>query len=337
MWHGGDRLAVEDVPEPRPGPGEVVVDVELAGICGSDLHPYRGETAARVPPLVLGHEAVARVADGSRAAVFPLLACGACGACGRGEPSLCARRVLMGLNRQGVFAERVAVPQDLLVPVPDSLDARDAVLAEPLATAVSVCRREGVGPSSSVLVIGCGSIGLLVVHAAALAGADVTAADPVPERAAEAARLGARRVLPSAADVGPGGADLVIDTVGAQPTWTSGVRAARSGGTVVIVGLAQPAGTMPVGDLVRRGVSVRGHYAYEPGDFAAAIRLLVASPPQLSPVAVLPLARGPEAFERLVTRPGSAVKILLSMDGSNDLGHGSSPVDDRIADPTRRA
>src|SRR5258708_35533888 len=108
MWHGGDSLAVEDVPEPRPGPGEVVVDIELAGICGSDLHPYRGEAAPRVPPLVLGHEAVARMADGSLAAVFPLVACGECRACVRAGPNLCEQRGLIGLNRQGGLAERVA-------------------------------------------------------------------------------------------------------------------------------------------------------------------------------------------------------------------------------------
>lgn len=308
----------------------------MAGICGSDLHPYRGEAAARVPPLVLGHEAVARVADGSRAAVFPLVACGECRACGRGEPSLCERRVLMGLNRQGVFAERVAVPEDLLVPVPEGLGTRVAVLAEPLATAVSVCRRDDVGPTSSVLVIGCGSIGLLMIHAAALAGADVSAADPVAERAAEAARLGARHVIGSADEVGPGTVDLAIDTVGSQPTWTAGVRAVRSGGSVTVVGLAQPSGVMPVGDLVRRGVSVRGHYAYEPRDFRAAIRLLATSPPPLGPLPVLPLARGPEAFERLVTRPGSAVKILLSMDGARPPGQ-SSPERDPIAGPLAQA
>src|ERR1022692_4382191 len=121
VWHGGNRLALEEVPEPEPAPGETVVHVVLAGICGSDLHPYRGEAAGRVPPLVLGHEAIVRAADGSRAAIFPLISCGACRACLRGEPSLCERRVLVGLNRPGVFAERIAVPEGLLVPIPSEV------------------------------------------------------------------------------------------------------------------------------------------------------------------------------------------------------------------------
>jgi threonine dehydrogenase-like Zn-dependent dehydrogenase len=104
LWCGGSLLALEDVPE--PGPGEVVAQVVLAGICGSDLHAYRGHDTARTPPLVLRHEAVARTPGGSRA-IFPLIGCDACRACRRREHSLCERRMLMGLNRpQGAEAFR---------------------------------------------------------------------------------------------------------------------------------------------------------------------------------------------------------------------------------------
>ena len=315
VWHGGNRLALEEVPEPEPAPGETVVHVVLAGICGSDLHPYRGEAAGRVPPLVLGHEAIVRAADGSRAAIFPLISCGACRACLRGEPSLCERRVLVGLNRPGVFAERIAVPEGLLVPIPSEVPDTAAVLAEPLATGVAVIRQESIGPGSSVLVIGCGSIGLLLVHAAVQAGAGVIAADPVPQRRQQAARLGAERVFASAEDVASGTVDVAVDAVGAQVAWTAGVRAVRSGGAVVIVGLAQPEGIMPVGDLVRRGISVRGHYAYDRRAFETALRLLATSPPRLDSLTILPLEQGAEAFRRLVSDPGSAVKMLLSVHG----------------------
>jgi threonine dehydrogenase-like Zn-dependent dehydrogenase len=288
-----------------------VVQVVLAGICGSDLHAYRGHDTARTPPLVLGHEAVARTPSGSRAAIFPLIGCGACCACRQGERSLCERRVLMGLNRPGVFAERVAVPEDLLVPIPDGLADHTAVLAEPLANAVAVTRREHVSAGRSVMVIGCGSIGLLLVHAAAQSGARVIAADPVPERRRPASLLGAEQVLASAEDAASGSVDVAIDAVGTQDTWTAGVRAVRAGGTVVIVGLAQANGSMPVGDLVRRGISVHGHYAYERGDFDAAISLLATAPPQLDGMPILPLRQGAEAFRRMTSDLNTAVKVLL--------------------------
>ena len=289
VWRGGSLLALEDVPEPQPGPGEVVVQVVLAGICGSDLHAYRGHDTARTPPLVLGHEAVARTPHGSRAAIFPLISCGACRACRRDERSLCERRVLMGLNRPGVFAERVAVPEGLLVPVPDDLADQIAVLAEPLANAVAVIRRTvSAGPcwSSDAARSGCS------VHAAAQSGARVIAADPVPER---------RRRHPAG---GRPGAHIRRDAAAGSVTWPS-TRSAlsrpgplgcarRAGGTVVIVGLAQANGSMPVGDLVRRGISIRGHYAYERGDFDAAISLLATAPPQFDGLPILPLGKEPK-------------------------------------------
>jgi threonine dehydrogenase-like Zn-dependent dehydrogenase len=122
VWRGGSLLALEDVPEPQPGPGEVVVQVVLAGICGSDLHAYRGHDGVRTPPLVLGHEAVARPPR-FPGCYLPADQLRCCRACRRDERSLC-ERVLMGLNRPGVFAERVAVPEGLLVPVPDGLPIR---------------------------------------------------------------------------------------------------------------------------------------------------------------------------------------------------------------------
>src|SRR5436190_356733 len=224
VWRGGSLLTLEDIPEPEPAPGEVVVQVVLAGICGSDLHAYRGHDTARTPPLVRGHAAVART------------------------------------------------------------------------------------PGRSVMVIGCGSIGLLLVHAAAQSGARVIAADPVPERRRPASLLGAEQVLASAEDAASGSVDVAIDAVGTQDTWTAGVRAVRAGGTVVIVGLAQANGSMPVGDLVRRGISVHGHYAYERGDFDAAISLLATAPPQLDGMPILPLRQGAEAFRRMTSDLNTAVK-----------------------------
>jgi threonine dehydrogenase-like Zn-dependent dehydrogenase len=162
-----------------------------------------------------------------------------------------------------------------------------------------------------VLVIGCGSIGLLLVHAAAQAGARVVAADPVPERRWQASRLGAGQVLASAEEAAAGSVDVAVDAVGTQQTWTAGVRAVRAGGTVVIVGLAQANGSMPVGDLVRRGITARGHYAYERGEFDAAISLLTTAPPQLDCMPILPLGQGAEAFRRMTSDLDSAVKVLL--------------------------
>ncbi|MGH2637621.1 MAG: zinc-dependent alcohol dehydrogenase [Actinomycetota bacterium] len=313
VWHGDDRLEVESVPEPSPGEGEVLLEVELAGICGSDLHAYRGHPGPRVPPLVLGHEALGSVEGREgRFVVFPLVVCGACRACRRGEENLCERRGLLGLDRQGVFAERVPVRADALVPVPGGVDPYVAVLVEPLATSLSALRIERVEAGDMVLVVGGGPIGALAVYAAVARGARVTCAEPVDERRALAERLGATTVLADAADAPQGAVDVAVDAVGVEATWRTAVAGVRSGGRVALVGLGQAEGSMPTGDLVRRGVSVRGHYAYTRRDFEDSLALLAASPPPVDWVTVLELAEGAEGFRVLVEEPSAATKVLLT-------------------------
>jgi threonine dehydrogenase-like Zn-dependent dehydrogenase len=313
-WYGGPDLRYGDGPDPEAAAGLVPFHVSLAGVCGSDLHPYKGHHGPRRPPLVLGHEAVGRV-DGEpgRYVVFPIVACGSCPACLRGEENLCATRGLLGLDRQGVFAETVAVDPRALLPIPDGVDDRAAVLTEPLACCISALRLAGARPGQRVLVVGGGPIGLLTVHACAVGGIEVAAVEPVAERRALAARLGARLVAASAADPDIPEADLAIDAVGIEPTWRGAIAKVRMGGSVTVIGLGQAEGAVPVGDLVRRGVALRGHYAYTRADFEAALAMLAQHPPNLDWLTVLPLEDGAEAFRRLVEEPADTVKALLTI------------------------
>jgi threonine dehydrogenase-like Zn-dependent dehydrogenase len=310
VWHGDRALELEQLPDPVPGEGEVVLDVELAGICGSDLHGYRGHPGPRVPPLVLGHEVVGRV-GGDTFTLYPLVACGACERCLAGEDNLCPTWRLIGMHRAGVFAERVAVPTRSLVPVPAGLEAERAVLAEPLACCVGALRPHGVGAGTRLLVVGCGPLGLLTVFLAARAGAEVVAADPLAERRALAERLGAAETLPAAGDVAPGSLDLVVDAAGFEPTWRASIEAVRAGGTVVVLGLGQAEGTFPMAAVVRRAIAVRGQFAYSRADFAEAVAVLAAGDLQLDWIREAPLDAGAEAFANLVDRPAEYAKVLL--------------------------
>jgi threonine dehydrogenase-like Zn-dependent dehydrogenase len=313
VWHGDDVLELEDVPEPEPGDGDVVFEVGIAGICGSDLHPYRGHPGPRRPPLVLGHEAVGTVEGRpGRYAVFPLVVCRRCPACRRGEENLCENRGLLGLDRPGVFAERVVVRDDSVVSVPDGLDERIAVLVEPLAASVSALRIDGAKAGDDVLVIGGGPIGLLAVYAAVASGLRVVCVEPIAQRRALAETLGASTVLARVEDVMPAAADYALDAVGVEATWNAGIVGVRTGGRVALVGLGQAEGAVPAANLVRRGITLRGHYAYTRADFEAALALLAASPPPLDWITVLSLAEGAEGFRRLVHEPHAATKVLLA-------------------------
>ncbi|HSE81402.1 MAG TPA: alcohol dehydrogenase catalytic domain-containing protein [Gaiellaceae bacterium] len=312
VWQGDDVLELGELPEPQPGEGEVVLDVEIAGICGSDLHAYRGHPGPRRPPLVLGHEAIGTVAGrGGLYAVFPLVVCGRCPACGRGEENLCENRGLLGLDRPGVFADRVLVRADALVPVPEGLDPRIAVLVEPLATSVSALRIDGVEEGNDVLVLGGGPIGLLAVYACVHLGARVVCVEPIPERRALAGALGAT-VLADTAAVTAGRADAAIDAVGIEATWRSAIAGVRTGGRVALVGLGQAEGQLPAAELVRRGITLRGHYAYTRRDFEAALELLAEAPPSTDWLTILALSEGAEGFRRLVHEPHAVTKVLLT-------------------------
>ena len=316
VWLGGDRLSVEDAEMPQPSAGEALFRVSLAGICGSDLHAYRGAGGKRRPPLILGHEAVGTVdGDGRLFAAFPLQGCQACPTCLAGRENLCPQRQLLGLDRPGTFAELVAVPVSALVPVPAGVPAEVAALTEPLATALAVFSGFELGSGQRVAVIGCGSIGLLAVYAAARAGCTVTAADPVAGRRQAAIEVGASDVVDSAENWPAGAADFVVDAVGIERTWTAALKAVRPGGTVDVVGLGQTSGIVEIGDIVRSGLTLRGTYAYTRQDFAAALAMLAEQPPATSWLECLPLKEGPAAFESLATFQARAVKILLQPAG----------------------
>jgi threonine dehydrogenase-like Zn-dependent dehydrogenase len=302
------------VEEPSPGDGQVVLDISLAGVCGSDLHAIRGHHGPRRPPLILGHELVGAVAGrAGRFVAFPLVTCGTCPACRRGEENLCEHRGLLGLDRPGAFAERVAVREDALVSLPDGLDERIAVLVEPLATPLSALRSAEIVPGSRVGVIGCGPIGLLAIHAAARDGHEVVAVEPLAARRDLASSFGAARVEADLASVSGLGADVVFDAVGIAETVTGGTRMVRRGGSVIVLGLGAEEGVLPIADLVRRGVAIRGHYAYTAADFAAAAEMLRKQPPAGDWLTVVTLDQTPAGIRRLLEHPDTTTKVLIDV------------------------
>lgn len=311
VWYGDRSVVYEDAADPEPGAGEVVLDVELAGICGSDLHGYRGHPGPRVPPLVLGHEVVGRL-DGDSYAVYPLIACGECAHCLAGEDNLCASWRLIGMHRPGVFADRVAVPRRSLVPLPAGIDPQRAVLVEPLACCVGALAPHDVGPETEVVVLGAGPIGLLATYLAAREGAKVTSVDPLAERRALAAQLGAAATVADGGALAPAAADLVVDAAGFEATWRTALASVRSGGTIVMLGLGNAEAPFPMAQLVRRAIHLRGQFAYSRAEFASALDVLAEGDLALDWLSAAPLAEGAQAFENLVERPAQYSKVVLT-------------------------
>ena len=309
VWHGTRSVAYEDAPEPEPGGGEVVLDVELAGICGSDLHGYRGHPGPRVPPLVLGHEVVGRV-DGDAYAVYPLIGCGECEHCLAGEDNHCASWRLIGMHRPGVFAERVAVPRKSLVPLPDGIDHERAVLVEPLACCVGALAPHG--DAQFVAVLGCGPLGLLTVYLARARGRARDRRRPALRAARDrrAARRGRHRGRARAGRLRPRRRRRRVRGRPGAPA-LAGVRA---GGTVVMLGLGNAEATFPMAVLVRRAMTCAASSPTRAPSSRARSRCSPRATSPLDWLSTAPLSEGAEAFANLVDRPAEYAKVVLHRD-----------------------
>ncbi len=298
-------VEVKDVDEVVPSGDEVIVHVERAGICGSELH---GITSAsfRVPPLIMGHEFVGTTDDGRRVAVNPLISCGTCELCQRGETQLCRTRVLLGAHRAGGFAERVVVPRALVHDLPSGLDWDSAGLIEPLANAVHAWNLAGAPVGARVGVIGCGPIGLACLEVARHGGAVVVAcADLSEDRRAVAASLGASVVSPSL----EGEFDVIFDAVGSAGTRNASLEHLIPGGITVWLGLATPDSNFDAAAAVRFEKTIRGSFAYVDDEFVAAIEL--APHLDLSWSTTYPLDEGAKIFTELMNGASTPIKALL--------------------------
>ncbi len=313
VYHGPRDIRIEEVPEPVPGPGELLVEVARNGICGSDLHTYvgaaKGGAAMHVPGIVLGHEfsgivralgdptpgAVGAVGAagpgavtvGSAVAIAPIEWCGRCYACTHSWPQMCRKLALYGgyrLPLHGGLAPFVVVSRRSAFLVPDGLGVAEAALAEPMAVAVHAVRRAPATLGSAVLVLGAGPIGLGVLQAVIAAGATTTIVSEISEaRRAAARRLGASVVIdprtdePHAAarDLTGHGVDLVFETTANSTALGQGIRALRPRGTLVSLAGWGELASVDMGLSMAKEIDVRFTMTYEPAvDYPATLAML---------------------------------------------------------------
>lgn len=248
-------MAVQDVPEPTPGSGEVVVDVGACGICGTDLHIAAGEFPPSPYPLVPGHEfagTVSAVSDdvttgiavGDRVAVDPSLFCGYCRHCRRGRGNLCENWGATGDTVNGAFAERVAVPAANCYPLPSDLSLAAGALVEPLSCAVHGIHRLDVTAGERILVVGAGTMGLLILQLLAAAGARVSVVDRIAAKLPMAERFGAVDVATSVDELPRRGFDAAVDVTGAAPAIEDAFGALDRGGRLQVFGVAPQEATV---------------------------------------------------------------------------------------------
>jgi 2-desacetyl-2-hydroxyethyl bacteriochlorophyllide A dehydrogenase len=312
---------VADVPDPVPDVNQVVVRVECCGICGTDLHILDGEFPPTPYPITPGHEfagtVVARGADvrpdlpvGARVAVDPSLYCGYCRRCRAGRDNLCENWAAIGDTVDGAFAEFVAVPANNAYLLPGHLDAQHGAMAEPLACAVHGLDRLGPVLGDSVVVIGAGTMGLLLLQVLLHAGAGpVAVVDRISERLEVARKLGAAQAVTDADALEGTRFEVAVDATGVPKAIETAYGLLDRGGRMLVFGVSAADAVISVSPfrVYNDEITITGSMAIL-RSFGLAVDMLAsgAVDPRLLLSEPLPLEQFGEAVDRV--RSGQGIK-----------------------------
>jgi 2-desacetyl-2-hydroxyethyl bacteriochlorophyllide A dehydrogenase len=322
-----NEVQLLDRPMPQAADGEVVLQIEAVGICGSDLHAWHGHDPRRQPGLVLGHEFVGRIAQsaapgfavGTRWTGNPLIVCGRCEYCVQGRNNLCANRTMVGMTRPGAFAEYMSIPAASLIAMPQDMPARAAALTEPAATAwhaINLSMRALARPlhECRVLVIGGGAIGMLAalllkhLGASALTVAELN----VRRREALAQAVGCDTLDPRESPPAADTYHFVLDAVGSAGTRKQAFASVKAGGVIMHVGLQDWSSEIDMRRLTLAEITLLGTYTYTTADLQATVDALHRGVfGDLAWVEERPMEEGAQAFVDLDQGRTAAAKIVL--------------------------
>jgi L-iditol 2-dehydrogenase len=280
---GVGSIEIKELPVPVPGADEVLVEVKANGICGTDQHIYHGKpgSASVTPPVILGHElsgVVARTGEGvtslkagDRVTIDPNIYCRECSYCRKSSYHLCDRLQAIGVTRNGGMAQYCLVPAANAYVLPDSLTFEEGAMIEPLGCVIHGIQQIRILPGSSVMIIGGGYIGMMMLQMAKMLGAaPVIVSEPDPAKRRTAESLGADDTW-DPTDSGlleeklarlGGGADIVIECVGLEATMEQAVRWAGKGGQVLLFGVASPDASIRVSpfEIFSKELTIKGSF-----------------------------------------------------------------------------
>ena len=291
------KVVVKEVEKPSIAPNEVLIKVVVAGICGSDIHTYKGLHPFRKPPVIIGHEVAGEVVEvgaavkkfkaGDRVTVEPQTGCGTCEYCLTGNTNYCGTRGAPGIGTwYGTMAEYFAAPEQTVFKLPDGMSYEKGVLVEPFAVGVHAVRKAAIGVGDKVAVLGAGPIGLLAMAAAKAAGATTLFVSDVMDYALETAvGMGATHTMnimgkddwmdEAKALVG-GEFDKVLVAAGVPGIIDQSLKLLRKGGRVVTIAMFHGTQTFDIHNLQNQEKEIVGCMTYTREDTIAAIDLIAA-------------------------------------------------------------
>lgn len=319
------KAGVVEVPAPCLTDGEVLLKLHYAGFCGSDLSTFRGANAMVSYPRIPGHEIGATVEAigpgvpdgvlkvGQTVTVNPYTNCGTCASCRRGRVNACEHNETLGVQRDGAMKEYVALPWRKVIPC-DGVSVRDAALVEPMSVGFHAVSRGQVAPDDLVMVIGCGMVGLGAVAGAVLRGAKVIAADLDDEKLALARSLGAKYTYNTATEWDLPEPDVVVEAVGAAPTYRLAIEKVAFTGRVVCIGYAKSDVSLPTNLFVKKELDIRGTRNADPEDFAAVIEYVRTHPVEQFISGVIDPSEAQDTLEAWSANPGKVFRILTKFE-----------------------
>jgi 6-hydroxycyclohex-1-ene-1-carbonyl-CoA dehydrogenase len=335
VYHGPNQpLDLTDMPKPTPSAGEALIRIQGCGLCHTDLHYIEhGVKTFKQPPIVLGHEPAGIIAElgpgvedhvvGDRVLIPSVYACRNCEYCRKGRENLCEKLIMLGNHVDGAYADFIAVPAAVLVPVPASLPLEQAcVIADALSTPYhAVKNRARVQVGDTVAVVGCGGLGLNVVQCATVAGARVIAIDINDEHLETARSLGAvetinsnevERVDKHVRSLTDGGVDIAFEAIGQPATINVAFNLLRRGGRLCVIGFAHDPAPLNAGKLMFYELEVVGSLGCGGGEYPEIMKLVEAGRLILDPIVsgTLPLDDINEGFDRM--RQGKGVRWVVT-------------------------
>ena len=321
-------IALVELPELEPGPGEVVIRPAYCGLCGTDLELLRGDVDPDFVryPLTLGHEwsgtveavgdGVTGVEPGERCVAECIVPCGRCAPCLSGATNVCETYDELGFTREGGASDQVLVPARLVHRLSPETSLLDAALVEPSSVVLRALEKAGPGAGDRVLVVGDGTIGLLAAYLVGLwSPASVTMVGRRPEQARLAEAVGVARFETDGTDAG--GFDLAIEAAGAPEAVVAAVRSVRRGGTVALLGLP-PTGLpveLPADLLVNNDLTIAASFGYTSAAWGRMVGLV--NEGRVQPARIVThrfaLEHHAQAFEALETLEGERGKVMLEL------------------------
>ena len=324
------QLAIQEREIPVPKVGEALVRVDAAGLCAGDLYIYLGKNPYVSYPRIGGHEIAGRIeklgtdttglALGTPVVVDPFIGCGNCYPCRVGKPNCCANLQIIGIHREGGFADYVLAPVNHLVEIPKGMSAYQASFAEPVAIGVQACRRGQINDGDTVLILGAGPIGLALVEVARARGAKVFITDISEERLHTAAGLGAKPLKAGEslrdevmALTSEEGMPVVIEATGNAQAMEQTADLVAAGGRIVIVGLVKKGMKISFEglDFTRKEMTIVGSRA-STNCFHESLALIASGKIRYPEIGTrFSLSQAPDVFTKLANKPGALHKAVF--------------------------